>query len=497
MPTKVFDYSAREPARDNLIRQQMRLSHIYFNELVDLENDRRRKAWGGDEPPPSPHPPTVTGDEKGNEKLLYCKCDKCVAHWQAVCQAVRDAPWPDQKPARKKARMFGLYNGGYQLVDRAWDAARKDTRPWLLLHHRSWRSHGGQTGMQIRDHDLIDNYVRLEKAPPRPGSKGGKRHNYPHLFQLRVGSNYDNSPVFCDPIEVTLHRPIQGVITWVTVTMKHVANREVWSVAFTCAAVPARRDLADTGRVAIDVSWRKINSNLRVAFARDDAGKEHELTLGPEWFELGARADRIRETRDNRLNELMAADPRFAGLKSCLSVRRRARELGAAQEPAIVEWLKRELHLWQYECGCRRRSVAVRRDALRVWLRDLRRQYGRVVIKDTEHKRIKEENKLPSKKARRQGHHAAPGEVIEWICMVWDRDTLVDVVDDTNTTNHCPVCDHTNNYGAELMVKCERCGEIDDRDRVSTRNMLALAKVLKVKKPTARKKVSKWVKRHK
>jgi hypothetical protein len=43
--TKVNKYGGKPPEKEGLIREQMRLGRQYYNNLVEAENDRRRKIW--------------------------------------------------------------------------------------------------------------------------------------------------------------------------------------------------------------------------------------------------------------------------------------------------------------------------------------------------------------------------------------------------------------------------------------------------------------------
>lgn len=494
--TRVYRYGAL-PACD-AIRRQMRLGHEYYNELVEAENARRQKAWGAEYPPPPPHPRESKTDPA-------CKCAACKAHWKAIRDRVCEQPPLDLRPLRARAVKRGLYNGTYLLIEQAFSAAWKKTNPARRVSFRSWRK-GAICGVQIqkdyRERGRTDTLYRIADAPdPRKGRRARNGRGRKTL-QIRVGSDNKRKPIMSEPIRFEKHRMMSGEIVWIQVVLRYRADREIWSVNFVCKGVEARTDEATEGVVAVDVSWRKLpDGSWRLGWARDDQGQTHELKLPETWAERTHRADGIRKVRDKRLVELQAADPRFVAAKSCRGVKRIVGKLKAAgHDPGqeIIDWLKRDRHLWQYEVGCRRRSHARRRDALANWVRMLRRRYAVVVIKDSVHKEMKEgknKEKL-HRPARRQGHHAAPGETVEKLCAVFGRKTGVELVSAKDTTNTCPFCTHVNDHGPERVVVCESCGDERDRDEISTRNMLTAYANGNSWKPTARKTTARFAKRH-
>ena len=482
MNTKCFKYGPLSPSKDGAIRIQMRLGREYYNHLVEAENKRRQQVWGLDTVPPPPHD--------------NCKCDECKSHWKSLREKYRGTPPFDVKPLRAQATAGGLYWGTYLIIEEAFAAAWKKTDCFYLVRFKSWRD-GGIMGAQIQRGTNSALQVDIACAPdPRSGRRAGQRH----LLRVRVGSNEDRSPKWSDPIALEMHRPLQGRITWVKICLYYRGEREIWSVNFTCADIPDRTDNAATGYVAIDVGWRKMeNGSFRLAFATGDDGYEDQLTLNDRWVERTERADRIRAYRDRRLNELKEADPRCKGFHKPQRIKKFA--AGHYVDESYREWIQYERHLEEYELGCRRKSVDARRDVMRVWLRDLRRKYATAIIKDSLHKEMKATKVTKAtgmpQAARRQGHLCAPGEIIEEIGKVFGRNTGVAVIAAPGTTATCLQCGNVNEVGAELTIQCERCGSEMDRDRVSTRNMLSLYFNGKSRKPTARKSIARFAKRHK
>jgi len=497
MTTKVYKYGALPPEKESAIRQQMKLSRDYYNKLVETENKRRTEIWGGEKPQWPHEPVETTDDETESKKITYCKCDQCEKYYHDVIDKYKRLPFLDKKPIRAEAVKNGLYWGTYLIAEQAFDAAVKKTKCFSLVKYRSWKK-GGYAGVQVQLVSKPGTKYKIEHADdPRAGRRKGQRH----MVYLRVGSDEKQQPIWSDPIKFEMHRPIYGRVTWIKICMHYRGEREIWSIDITCSDIPDREDKSNNGVVAVDVGWRVLEDDkLRIAFATGIDEKESEFKLCPEWRELSARADRIRSYRDNRFGVLKIAIPKLKILKKPSSLKLYL-EKNEMMTDELSAWCRQDRHLAQYEIGCRRRSEDKRRNDMRVWLRGLRRKYAHVVIKNSSHKEMKDHKKaiesgmMPPQ--RRNAHHAAPGEVIGEICKVWDRKTEVSIIKAENTTATCLCCGHLNHVGPEQFVVCEQCGTTEDRDRISTRNLLILYARGECEKPTARKTTAKFAKKHK
>lgn len=479
MTTRVYKYGARAKSLGPKLREQMHLGHAYYNALVEAENARRRSAWQGESPSAPPHED--------------CKCDDCKAHWRDVRLRFREVGHLDVKPLRAEYSGRGLHWGTYLLIEQAFEQACKTTSLLHTVRFRSRRS-GLVAGVQIQSNvSDADRIWRMARADdPRQGRRAGQRHT----VQIRVGSE-GRSPIWSEPIDIEYHRPHEGRVAWVRVHLDRVADREVASVHLVVTGA-TERPVGDGGLVAVDVSWRKVKGSLRLAWARDEAGNDSVLTLGPEWLELTARADRIRAERQRLANEMIENDACCARAKSPSGVARALARLGRDQwTEAQSAWFHRDRHLWQYEEGCRRRTQAARRDAMRKWVAALRVRYSAVVVKTTNYAQIKaaDGNDLPQA-ARRQGHHAAPGELTALLRQAFGPDRTR-AVDAAYTTQTCPDCGTACEVGAGVMHYCERCDVEVDRDVVSTRNLLRSAQDGDWSSATSRKTGRKYAKRKK
>lgn len=392
------------------------------------------------------------------------------------------------------------------MIEDAFAMACKDRSVLRLVKFRSWRD-GGVAAVQIqRAAWERDGGASMYRTRAQVDNRTGRRtkHGGRQTLEIRIGSDGRN-PIWSEPVRYEQHREAVGRPTWIKVSMKYRGDLEVWSVVVTCADVPPRpaSEEAQRGVVAVDVGFRRVGDDIRIAYARDDRGKVSELLMDARWRELCNRADRIRGHRDDNFNALQEADSEnlFSLTKSANGARQKIERLVREGEEVSQEmraWMHRDRHLSQYEDGCRRRSVNARKDAMRKWARELRRNYSQLVLSKTAVKKMKENAKddgLP-KPARRQGQNAAPGELLDWLVMVFGR-AEVAIVKPIHTTDTCVSCEHVNDHGPETIVVCEECGAALDRDEASTRNMMDLWVNGECEKPTARKASAKFAKKHK
>lgn len=506
----VYRYGAVMPSQDGEIRHQMALTRQYYNRLVYGENLRRKALWGADRPV-WPHPPEIVIDEDTGKKCTkLCRCDECKQFADKLAVDFKALGFMDIKPFRNSEPR--PYWGSYLLAERAFSAAVKKTNRFSTVKYRS-KFDGGYVGVQIQRSVNPENVFKVNRIDdPRTGRK---RRGHRHEIRIRVGSD-GIKPIWSDPIVFEMHRPIVGRVVWVEICMRYRmltrkkgedgswegSGREVWSICVTCDDVPQRTDLAQHGVAAIDIGWRTLEDGrgLRLAYAQGMEGEIHELVMSPEWVERINRADRIRGHRADKLDVLKIMKPELGRIRSPGKVRAYVEE-HELSDPIVEQWLKDDRHLKQYEDGCRRGSVNARRDAVRKWVRMLRRKYAVAIVKNTNHKELKnhdtavENGMFPS--ARKNAHRGAPGEIVEWIHIVFGRNGGTAIVDATATTSSCPKCGNKNIIGSEQFIACERCGDTKDRDNRSTTNMIKLYWNGEYKLPTARKSTPKFAKRHK
>lgn len=509
---RVYKFGAIAPDETSteLLIAQMRLGHEYHNRIIE-EINARRDAVRDASPPP--HDPFPLADSKDT-------CEPCKEHWKHLRKEARKLGFFDFKPLRAEFSKRGLRHGTYTAIEDAVRAAEKTAgrrRGWKYgdpiarLRFSSWARSTHQARAQIFE-TTIDRWLQFADRPDTANRKpGSRRAGQRKIMRLRVGSN-GRDPVWAE-IPIVMHRPINGRIRWAAIHRAVVCGRPQWWVTITCSDVQERADLAPDGVVAVDVGWRKMDDgSIRVAYARDASGRVTELRLPARWVERIDRAERIQSHRDELLNALKASHPELLGrvrspagaVRAIQNARAEASDLRlhGTQPPAVMlrgadeleRYIHRDRHLWQYQTGNTRRVVSGRRDALRNFVRDLRRRYKTVIVKDTSHKVMKEDSPLYGS-ARTMGQHAAPGEVVAAIKGVFS-DGDIAIVKGAWTSCVCTECGKVNQEYPDLEMSCEHCGVVLDRDEVSTQNMMSEWGLGNSVDGGARKRVARFAKRH-
>jgi hypothetical protein len=323
---------------------------------------------------------------------------------------------------------------------------------------------------------------------------GGTRKDplYAEWPLLLSGGNGRENPI--------THRPIpdDAIVKRVTVHRRRVGTRFVWRLLVSYEA----QSLVEGG--------------LRIAYLVDNRGEHRELVLpdappkrenrkGPRAGVLARleHADSIRAIRDKRFDEfrpqlakwLLQGDrpdwlkQATRGLVQWKSTRRLVRVVYrwrgnrfAGDEAMFAEaeaWLRKERHLYEWECSERQRAVDLRKDIYRRWAKELTERYSTIVIEDFNLKDVKDKPKPeepPDERgAREHMHVAAVGDFRVFLknaaarrgCEIKKRPA-------ENTTKKCNVCDGICEWdqALELNHTCEHCGERWDQDANAAINLL-------------------------
>lgn len=185
MPTKVLRYGLLAPTEGtDLVWSQLRLAHKYRNKLVEIDIVRRD---------------AVT---------------------KANSDAEQEAAQEAANEARKAARAAsGVYWGTYLQVEEFVKKACANTPPHKNPRFLRWTGEGllavqVQKGKSSKGlfqiHDGFDN---------RKGRRAGQRKE----LWLRVGAE-KTKPVWAK-FPLILHRPIEGEVTWIKVTVRREGTR--------------------------------------------------------------------------------------------------------------------------------------------------------------------------------------------------------------------------------------------------------------------------------
>lgn len=411
------------------------------------------------------------------------------------------------------------YWGTYLQVEQAMEQIRSGSD---MPQFRRWTGEGRiavqlQLGLGVPD--LIAGMDRrlqltLQPAPvlgrdgePRPGA-------WRPRVRMRIGSAADRTPLWAE-WPVILHRPLpaNAAVMWAVAVRRLVCGREEWSLHLTlrCAQLPAdpKVDVAATATVAVHLGWRQRPENaLRQAWIADDRSRSEEMRADPSIAGTLRKVADLASIRDNRLNALRPALARWLAaridLPPWLTAEtttlalwksparfvtlarhwRGQRWEGDAEGYTLLEtWRARDRHLWLWQTHAHRKALRRRRDGYRVLAATLARQYGTLVVDDTDYAALARKP-LPEAKvgampmASRHRVEVAAGELRAILIHAFrSRQRAVIIVPsayETRTCHQCGAREDDWDTAANLTNWCE-CGATWDQDENAARVMLLRA----------------------
>ena len=558
MPQIVYRYGLHAPHENlEIVYQQLRLAHRYRNILVEIERGRRAairalELQAGDMPAAM----RALGSAKALEEAAY----KAVArhrattrkrnespelkanllsaraavreaseHVQQIRQAIKASPEVTAERdrigemakslAKNAYRYSGVYWGQRALVDE--EAAASFVS--VPMYTKDWRPNDpsfvrwtgdGAVALQImgglspdKVHGGGDSRLRIAKPDPKAWSGArSERRRYGSTAELalRVGSE-GRDPIFarwvCD-----MDRPLpkEASIVWATVHRRMRGPHSEWSLCLTLdlpSGAYARGASAPTigGAVAVDVGWRKIGDELRVAGWADERGNTGELRLDAATLRALHLPEEIRSERDLRFDaargSLASVVDRLQGapvwlkdltrgIRSWKSPARLAavcRDWPTESQSAVLDaayrdlcaWYYRDRHDWEAETAARPRALRRRREIYRIFAARLASSYDTIVVEQFD-KRVfavrpvaaAEDDVAQNETARGNRVVASTSELVMSIvngCR--SRCRTVAAVSAVDTTRACPSCGLVADRGADKSIdlRCE-CGHTWDQD---------------------------------
>jgi hypothetical protein len=235
-----------------------------------------------------------------------------------------------RRAAVKEAqRQSGLYWCNYGEVIDSYSVARiRAIRERSELRFHRWDGSGKvtvryQNGLPVAEVFGDDTRLQIDLVPQKAWTspiRAERRKLARTRIRLRVGSNEDRSPVWLE-LPMVMHRPLpaDGVIRSASIVRERVGRKFRWKAVITVALEPsviAQQARTRSGTIAIDIGWRTVAEDLRVAYWRDDAGDEGQVVLGPEIVQAMLKLDDLRSIRDQHFNEIKAALERWIAERS-------------------------------------------------------------------------------------------------------------------------------------------------------------------------------------
>lgn len=326
---------------------------------------------------------------------------------------------------------------------------------------------------------------------------------------------------------IKLHRPLprDARISAVRIICRREGPAEQWEALLTLTTQETRArtdlghvgepDVCGIGQLSVDIGWRSIDGELRVARWRDDRGESGEIRLTAQMIERLRRASEIHAGREQLFNCAKLALGWFiAGLDAppawlprlhvlfdwraperlarlCCEWRER-RFVGDESICRILDdwtpgpytavpwrghdesWRRRDKHLWHMEAAIRAKALAHREDFYRVIAARFARQYDKLVIEKFDIRDVAKVPELESRQeteqrrlARAQRHLVAVSELRSALVHAFTgRGGSVVEVDPAQSTHECPACNAVTDFDAAASIRwtCRECGAEWDQD---------------------------------
>lgn len=484
---RTYSYGAKPPT-ENAARalNQIERAHRYYNVLVEIERERRRKI------------------REAKDLDEQAKADAYKTATDASYEAIR----------RERARC-GTFWGTYLQIE---DAAQRAARTTPIAEDPRFRHWEGEglLAVQIQGGMSPEELTSGEDSRARIVGEGKRRQLW-----LRIGSE-GRAPIWAVwPFAYHRDLPVGTKVKWVRVVARRVASHTKWSVQFLIDGEDGAFALqAPTkGAVAVDVGWRKIGDEMRVATWADDSGATGELRLPAGLLERWRKVEDLEGIRKQSFNQALArlvddrrtqgdewpewlreatthafqwqASERLANLairgRKALESGEIAREAPAGVTIVLLEaWRKQDKHLWEWEAHQRANVLRARREIYRLFARQLA-EYRKVVFEKLDLRKFAEAPESRGEEKRQQPEIAASrprrfkAGLSELLACAADAVTRaggewVELVS-VDTTRTCADCGHAEKFDAAKAIHhvCPKCGVVWDQDANAARNLLARA----------------------
>jgi Putative transposase DNA-binding domain len=554
---RVFRFGLPKGPTENadLVRSQMRAAHDYRNTLTEIEHGRRaalRLVMSSAGDVALVEQKFAAARMAEDEALKSIRSERSRTHARTETQSskddllrarqVRKEASKELREVRKKLREdsmiiaatdaineranelqrsaranCGVYWGTYLLVENEYQAARKMPLYDGVLPNDPqfcrW-SGEGRIGVQLQKglaaalvSGGTDQRMQIEDVGPQcPNSTGRNAQKRRAILKIRVGSTEGvRAPIFA-AFPMVVHRPLPGaaIIKRAAVSMRKIGPREEWSVAITVDESATQQQIdSPTGVVAIDLGWRAIGKELRVARWSDDRGGQGELRL-TAWDIGGLRKpDQLRSIRDRHFDCAMyvlaemkkrialpdwfrsateSSHAWHAQSRLCSLVRRWAAERfegDVGWYEAFEAWRRKDDHLWRWETSQRTSALRFRREHYRIFAAKLGRAYKTLVLEAFDLRMLTRRAPIDAdpenEVARGNRQTVAVSELRHCLLNVFSRPGKeIARKEAANTTKQCHACGSIEEWdqAKDIQHTCSACGVVWDQDYNASLNLL-------------------------
>lgn len=270
--------------------------------------------------------------------------------------------------------------------------------------------------------------------------------------------------------------------------------------------------------LAIDVGYRKKDDELRFGYTFDGvSGKE--MRLGNSFMERYRQAEKLRSTRDLIFNDVKKTFSLFlttSGIRVPAGIKKKhtgeedyvlahmhtwktpqrlyllVQDWKLQRFPGddvifnvLLDWSRRENHLYRYETGLRSSVLDGRREEYRIISKAVATTYTVIFLEKIDLRHLAK--RKPPEKSEKDLHQAARHQRFQ-VALSEFRGTLekackktgtqIIYVEPALTTMNCWKCSNTEYWdmGKELVHTCSKCSSVWDQDYNGARNIYALGK---------------------
>ncbi len=326
-----------------------------------------------------------------------------------------------------------------------------------------------------------------------------------------------------------MHReiPAGSVVTFVAVSLRKIGPREEWSTELTVRVPDSESCRAASGSaIAIDVGWRLIGDEIRVASWVATDGARGELRLSAIDVSAIRKADALQSTRKRNLNEALdrlCSWLRERDMPEWMRTRTRKREYDAEGKEiakpiptqaqaiayisewraqgklaalvrtwasnrfdgdaeifgALESWRYHDFHLWNWEASQRSGALRRRRDLYRRFAREMSDKYQTLVLEDFDlrvfaRRAPKESQATENETARSNRQLVALSELRLCLSNRFSGERAAKAPS-RDTTRRCHVCGLIEKFNAaeERTHRCKN-GHVWDQDENAAENLLTI-----------------------
>jgi hypothetical protein len=423
---------------------------------------------------------------------------------------------------RSARNQCGVSWGTYLLVEAAAGDAFSDTSLYSLdgnptdPRFQRWTGEG-EVGVQLQGglsadeaSKGADTQLRITLPDPRAWDRTQQTHRECEQWarqaelSMRIESE-GRKPIWAS-WRMDMHRslPPGSTIKWAVVHRVQVGPYSQWYVTLTLDVPASFRRPSGIGTVAVDVGWRVIGDEMRIAGWQDADGQTGELRLSARDIAVLCAPEQMRSERDVRFDVARArllgwlrqrpqdlpdwltkatstlhawrSEARLAALWSRWSMHRFSGDASAYD--ALTSWQARARHEWAVESRARKQALRRRREKYRVWAARLAEKYDTIVIEKFDKRRVAERpaaDRQPAQNAEQIARDesarsnrvlASTSELCDSIVMAArSRRCAVPAMPCADTTRTCPVCGlvESRDAAASVTLLCE-CGATWDQD---------------------------------